>query len=114
MPTQRRSSATEPVSAEETAARGTDPISRSPAAPPPGVGWRWPARVMLAGLINLAAGFWLIVSPVLLDFGTEDPRWIPTVTGAVIAALAAARMFALRAAWLGALHMLLGAWLVAA
>ena len=73
------------------------------------------AEVRAAGTANLAIGLWLLVSPLVLDYGAGDPRVHDALAGAAIAVLAVTR---LTTGWwspaLSWVNVLIGFWLVAA
>jgi len=65
-----------------------------------------------ASLCNLLAGLWIAASPLGLDYSRAEPTWNCTVTGAVIALIAAVRVAgAYRASWLSWVNAFAGGWL---
>ena len=83
-----------------------------PYAPPPRQDWR--SEVAGASGLNILAGIWLIISPWIVGYTSDDHMWNPIVFGAIIGALAAGRAFGLyREAWLSWVNALIGAWLFA-
>lgn len=64
-----------------------------------------------AGL-NLLAGIWLIISPWVLGYTSDDATWNPVVFGAIVAVLALVRLAgAYRASWLSWINAAIGVWL---
>ncbi len=83
---------------------------RPPGTPPAAGDWR--SAVRTASGLNLLAGIWLIVAPLVLGYGDGDPYWNDIVFGAIVGVLALARLSgAYRAAWLSWVNALIGAWL---
>jgi peptidoglycan/LPS O-acetylase OafA/YrhL len=68
----------------------------------------WRGGVIAACLLSLAAGVWLIVSPLVLDYVAGDTRLIPMIAGAIVAVLALVRMATWRAEWLSLISVLVG------
>ena len=68
----------------------------------------WRGGVTAACLLSLAAGVWLIVSPLVLDYVADDSRLIPMIAGAIVAVLALVRMVTWRAEWLSLINVLIG------
>jgi hypothetical protein len=68
----------------------------------------WRGGVTVACLLGLAAGIWLIVSPLVLDYVAGDSRLIPTIAGAIVVVLALVRMVTWRAEWLSLISVLVG------
>lgn len=67
----------------------------------------------LAG-INALFGAWLIISPFLLSYTTNQARWNSTIAGAVVLILAAVRYFAPSQNWASWLIALTGLWMIIA
>jgi hypothetical protein len=73
--------------------------------PPPAVQW--------SNWISALGGLWLIVAPVVLNYGDTDPHWNDVAFGALTAFLAIGRATdALRSAWVNWLIALIGAWIM--
>jgi peptidoglycan/LPS O-acetylase OafA/YrhL len=102
---------------------GQDPDADSPALHPPELApgdvapaadpsprfYRdWRGAVAAAGILSLATGIWLIVSPFVLDFSAGDSKLVPMIAGAVVAFLALVRMAVWRAEWLSAVNVVVG------
>jgi hypothetical protein len=86
----------------------------APAADPSPRFYRdWRGAVAAAGILSLAAGVWLIVSPLVLDYVAGDSKLIPMIAGAIVAFLALVRMALWRAEWLSVINILVGVFLVA-
>jgi peptidoglycan/LPS O-acetylase OafA/YrhL len=68
----------------------------------------WRGGVTAACLLSLAAGIWLMVSPLVLDYVPGDTRLIPMIAGAVVACLSLVRMATWRAEWLSLMSVLVG------
>lgn len=51
------------------------------------MGRDWRTDIAATGGISFIVGIWLIVSPVVLDYGTGDAAWNPIVCGALVALL---------------------------
>lgn len=85
------------------------PFDREPA---PAAAGDWRAAVATASGLNLLAGIWLIIAPFVLGYAGADPYWNDIVFGAIVAALALARIVgAYRASWLSYVNALIGVWL---
>jgi len=82
-----------------------------PADPNPRFHRDWRGHVVVAGLLSLLAGVWLIVSPFALDYVAGDSRLNPIICGAVIVFLALIRMALWRAEWLSLINVAIGIWL---
>jgi hypothetical protein len=66
----------------------------------------------VAAALNVIAGIWLIISPFVLGYTGADATWNPIVFGAVVAALALARLAGgVRAAGVSWINMAIGVWL---
>jgi hypothetical protein len=68
----------------------------------------WRGGVTVACILSLAAGIWLIVSSLVLDYVAGDSRLIPTIAGAVVACVALVRMATGRAEWLALINVVAG------
>jgi len=73
----------------------------------------WRGGVTAACILSLAAGIWLIVSPLVLDYVAGDSRLIPMIAGVIVAVLALVRMATWRAEWLSLITALVGGGLFA-
>jgi hypothetical protein len=73
----------------------------------------WRGGVTAACILSLAAGIWLIVSPLVLDYVPGDTRLIPMIAGAIVAILALVRIVTWRAEWLSLITALVGGGLFA-
>jgi hypothetical protein len=75
---------------------------------PPG----WREDPTTAAGLNLLAGVWLVISPWVLNYNDADSWWNPIVFGAIVAALALARVaMPARTAALSAINAAIGVWL---
>ncbi len=73
-------------------------------------GWR--DEVADVSSLNVLAGIWLVISPWVLGYTTADSRWNVIVIGAVVGALALARVAgAYRSSGLSWINALSGVWL---
>jgi hypothetical protein len=92
----------------EPTAEPTAPVGTASAA----AGERPDAK--FAAALEVIAGLWLVISPWVLGYSGDDARWHPIVFGAIVIVPALARAAAGdRAAWLGGVIALSGAWLFA-
>lgn len=65
-----------------------------------------------AGILNVIAGIWLIISPFVLGYTGADATWNPIVFGACVIVIALARIAGgVRAAELSVLNMAIGVWI---
>jgi hypothetical protein len=71
----------------------------------------WRGHVAAACLLDLGVAAWLIASPFVLAYVAGDSRVNPILCGAAVAGIALVRMSALRAEWLSAVQLAIGAWL---
>jgi SPW repeat len=81
--------------------------------PAPRLGRRLPdGDAAAAATLNVLAGIWLIISPFVLGYTGADATWNPIVFGAIICALALARLAGgARAAEISVVNMAIGVWL---
>ncbi len=59
-------------------------------------------------------GIWLIISPYILNYTAAQAMWIQTITGIVIAILAAVKLAMPRQVWASWVNAVLGAWMIVA
>lgn len=70
-------------------------------------------RVYTAGIINILAGVWLIISPYVLGFSAFQAATTNSVIlGIIIAAMAIVRMSIARSTWASWANVILGVWLL--
>jgi hypothetical protein len=79
---------------------------------PAGARESWRTNVTTAGILNVIAGIWLIISPFVLGYTGADATWNPIVFGAIAGTLALVRAAgAYRAEILSWVNMAIGIWL---
>jgi hypothetical protein len=72
----------------------------------------WRSAVAAASGLNVLAGIWLIIAPLLLGYGGGDPYWNDIVFGAITGVIALLRLAgAYRATLLSLINALIGVWI---
>lgn len=73
------------------------------------------AEVIGAAIVNLLMGIWLLGAPYALGYDRTAAAWNSTIVGILVIAVAVVRLFRpATTAWLSAVTLALGVWLVAA
>lgn len=77
-----------------------------------------PMTASIASAVNFFAGVWLVLAPFIFGFqstgGAVEGYWNEVVVGICVALLALVRSFApSKGAWLSAVNVVLGGWLIA-
>jgi peptidoglycan/LPS O-acetylase OafA/YrhL len=89
-------------------------MSSTPTHPSESPRGDWRSEVAGASGANLIVGIWLILSPWIVNYQSDDSWWNPIVFGAAVGVLALARVAGLyRESWLSVVNAVIGLWLFA-
>ncbi len=96
---------------QDRSAAGDDQIRRRPNRPGSGRGG---LLARGASAVNVLAGLWLLISPLILDFGTVSNvvAWNSAFIGVIVIAVAAVKVARPQSVGMSWLNVVLGGWLV--